>query len=398
MHWLSISHHRDWLQQEAEKLLAFGVGSPQQGLGAAWLDGSGHPDLTQAPQTWITSRMVHVYGLGHLMGIPGCRAIAARAMSGLTGRLRDETYRGWFHTADREGDKVGYDHAFVVLAGSTASIAGIEGGQALLEEALDIFETRFWDEDAGLIVDAVSPDFAVVDEYRGLNANMHGVEALLAAFDATGDRIWLDRAERIARFAVAQAANNQWRLPEHYDSAWRPQLELNADRKDDQFRPYGATPGHGMEWARLLLHLEATLASEDPMWLESARALYHRAVADGWDGAGFVYTTGWDGVPVTPDRFHWVAAEAIGAAATLAIRTGEDGYADDYARWWDNVAEHFIDTERGSWHHQLDPANRPSDTVWPGKPDLYHAFQATLIPRLPLAPSMAKAVAEGRLT
>jgi len=33
--------------------------------------------------------------------------------------------------------------------------------------------------------------------------------------------------------------------------------------------------------------------------------------------------------------------------------------------------------------------------VWPGKPDLYHAVQATLIPRLPLAPTMATALAKG---
>jgi hypothetical protein len=38
------------------------------------------------------------------------------------------------------------------------------------------------------------------------------------------------------------------------------------------------------------------------------------------------------------------------------------------------------------------------DTVWPGKPDLYHAVQATLIPRLPLAPSMATALINTTLT
>ena len=31
--------------------------------------------------------------------------------------------------------------------------------------------------------------------------------------------------------------------------------------------------------------------------------------------------------------------------------------------------------------------------MWPGKPDLYHAVQATLLPRLPLSPGLARAVA-----
>ena len=41
-------------------------------------------------------------------------------------------------------------------------------------------------------------------------------------------------------------------------------------------------------------------------------------------------------------------------------------------------------------------ANRPQATVWPGKPDLYHAFQATLLPGAPLAPGLAVA-AKGNL-
>ena len=59
------------------------------------------------------------------------------------------------------------------------------------------------------------------------------------------------------------------------------------------------------------------------------------------------------------------------------------GYAERY----------LFDRTYGSWHHQLDATNHVIETVWPGKPDLYHAVQATVIPRLPLAPSMATALA-----
>ena len=133
----------------------------------------------------------------------------------------------------------------------------------------------------------------------------------------------------------------------------------------------------------------------------AAQALFGQAVADGWavDGAdGFVYTTDWDGSPVVRDRMHWVAAEATAAAAALWARTGDSSYATSYERWWDYTDAHLIDRERGSWHHQLDAANRPIATVWPGKPDLYHAFQATLFPRLPLSPTLATALSRGLLT
>jgi mannose/cellobiose epimerase-like protein (N-acyl-D-glucosamine 2-epimerase family) len=39
-----------------------------------------------------------------------------------------------------------------------------------------------------------------------------------------------------------------------------------------------------------------------------------------------------------------------------------------------------LDKSCGSWYHQLDENNKLKSTVWPGKPDLYHAFQAMLIP------------------
>ena len=131
-------------------------------------------------------------------------------------------------------------------------------------------------------------------------------------------------------------------------------------------------------------------ATAAPDWLlESSIALFDRAAADGWavDGAdGFVYTTGWDGRPIVRDRMHWVVAEGFAAASALHTRTGERRYAERAETWWAYAERYLIDRERGSWHHQLDPDNRPIATVWPGKPDLYHAVQATLLPRLPLGP------------
>jgi len=116
------------------------------------------------------------------------------------------------------------------------------------------------------------------------------------------------------------------------------------------------------------------------------------------DGAdGFVYTVDWHGDPVVRERMHWVVAEATATAAALHTATGDASYAAWYARWWDHIAEVFIDHDLGSWRHELDARNRPGALVWDGKPDTYHAFQATLIPRLPLAPTLAAALRDGLL-
>ena len=389
------------LDAECNRLLDFGRHFPHPLGGAAWLDERGLPDLSRPVYTWITARMLHVYALGHLMGRPGDVDLAAQALDGLTGRLRDEANGGWVTSIDDAGEtpdeKACYTHAFVVLAASSGAVAGVSGSGELLTEALTVWDHRFFDGETGMFVDSWNRDFTKLDNYRGVNGNMHAVEALLAAADVTGDQLWRERALGIARrVALDFAQPHAWRIPEHLTPSWEPRLEHNRDRPDDQFQPYGATGGHGLEWSRLLLHLEASVADPPDWVLPAAEALFDRAVNDGWavDGAdGFVYTTDWDGNPVVRDRLHWVVAEAIAAAAALRARTGDDRYSDLAAIWWAYAERYLFDRTYGSWHHQLNASNQVIDTVWPGKPDLYHAVQATVIPRLPLAPSMATALA-----
>jgi mannose/cellobiose epimerase-like protein (N-acyl-D-glucosamine 2-epimerase family) len=252
-----------------------------------------------------------------------------------------------------------------------------------------------------MVVEEWDGNWSTLDAYRGVNANMHTVEALLAAANATQDDLLLQHALRIVTRVVHDLArSNQWRIPEHFDQDWQPLFEYNVDAPAHPFRPYGATIGHWLEWARLTLHLRAALGDgAAPDWmLDDARSLFDAAVREGWavDGApGFVYTVDWQGRPVVRERMHWVAAEATAAAAALHHATGETGYARWYQTWWDHIAEVFIDPDRGSWRHELDASNRPSAVVWEGKPDTYHALQATLIPRLPLTPAVAAAVGDG---
>lgn len=407
MTWSEEPAHTTLLAEEHDRLLDFGASAlVHPAGGAAWLDDRGGADLGRGVLTWITCRMVHVHSLATLTGRTGSAELARQLLDGLAGPLRDTGHGGWFHRLDADGrpdlaaGKSCYDHAFVLLATSSAAVAGIDGAEALLATAGDVFLERFWDDDAGRCRDHFSADWTGLDPYRGLNGSMHAVEAMLAVADATGDGAWRRRAARVAGFVVDLAASYDGRLPEHFDSDWTPLLDHNEDRPADPFKPYGATVGHGLEWSRLLLTLEAALPGSDDRLLPTARLLFDRAVGDGWDvdGApGFVYTTDWSGRPVVRDRMHWVVAEALAAAAALSRRTGEEQYDHWFARWWQYAEHHLVDRDAGSWHHQLDAHNRPAAGVWPGKPDLYHALQATLLPRLPLAPTITRAIADGAL-
>ena len=94
---------------------------------------------------------------------------------------------------------------------------------------------------------------------------------------------------------------------------------------------------------------------------------------------------------------HWVLCEALSAAAALHLVTGEGRFDDLYQAWWDYAAEFYIDPDGGSWWHELGADQRVSREVWTGKPDVFHALQATLVPRLPLSPVLAPALSRGLL-
>ncbi len=414
MMWLTTPAHARWLEAEGDRLLDFGRASRHRGGGFAWLDGDGRPDLERPVELWVTCRMTHVYALGDLMGRPGCASLVDHGVASLGDRLHDHVHGGWYARVGPDGptltDKTAYEHAFVVLAGASATAARRPGGRELLEEALRVLLEHFWDEEHGMVVEQWDESFSVLDGYRGVNANMHTVEALLTAADVLDDGSLRERARRILTRVVHElAAGSSWRIPEHFDDTWTPVLDYNEAEPAHPFRPYGATIGHWLEWARLALHLRAGLvahptddtADDTAAWLlHDARSLFAAAVAEGWavDGAdGFVYTVDWQGAPVVRERMHWVAAEGTAAAAALFAATGESSYADWYETWWRHVAEHFRDPARGSWHHELSPANAPSSTTWTGKPDIYHAFQATLLPRLPLSPMLPAALRDGLL-
>ena len=402
--WLNAPAHQQWLAAEGLRLLAFAKASKlPEGFGN--LDEKGCLPANAHAETMNTARMTHSFAMAHIQGLPGFAELVDHGVKALSGPLRDAEHGGWFAAPEhRDGntDKAAYLHAFVALAASSAVVAQRPGAQALLDDAIHIIDGHFWSEEEGAMRESFNRDWSEEESYRGANSNMHATEAFLALADVTDDNRWLIRAQRIVERVIhGHAAANDYLVVEHFDRDWQPLREYNHDNPADGFRPYGTTPGHGFEWARLILHLEAARVKAGmltPGWLASdAQKLFDHNCRHGWDvdGApGIVYTLDWDNRAVVRHRLHWTHCEASAAASVLLKRTGDAQYERWYRLFWEFCDSHFIDRESGSWRHELDPQNRPSADIWAGKPDLYHAWQAVLIPRLPLAPSMATALAQ----
>ena len=139
---IDTEENREFLRSGAQALLDFGRRFPSPGGGSYYLGDDGTPWKDRNRETWITSRMVHVYSIGAMLGDCGSAELAQAGLRGLTGELKDKKNGGWY--AGRTGDdgilegKHCYAHAFVMLAASSAMLAGTEGADELLKDALSL--------------------------------------------------------------------------------------------------------------------------------------------------------------------------------------------------------------------------------------------------------------------
>ncbi|TCV93883.1 mannose/cellobiose epimerase-like protein (N-acyl-D-glucosamine 2-epimerase family) [Luteibacter rhizovicinus] len=286
-----------------------------------------------------------------------------------SGKPEDETYHC-------------YGVAFVLLAYSCGVKAGITEAAAWMDETWDLFEKRYWDPAYGLYKDEADKHWNF-SGYRGQNANMHTCEAMIAAYEATGNDRYLDRALLLAdNMTQRQAKLGNGLIWEHYDIHWNVDWKYNLDNPKHLFRPWGFQPGHQTEWAKLLLMLDryTTKRGQSIDWLvPTAQHFFDKALAHAWDDehGGIAYGFSPEGDVCDDDKYFWVQAESLAAAALLHDRTGEPRYAVWYDRIWAYSWEHFVDHKYGAWYRILTRDNRKYDDEKSpaGKTD-YHTMGA----------------------
>lgn len=382
-HWISDPAHRAWLQAEAQAQFRFFRRSLRAGGGFAILAHDGTPIPGMAQELHSTTRMVHSYALGHCTGLHDAPEMIDAGMDFLWNVHRDGQHGGYVWAvkdgAVSDGVKLAYGHVFVLLAASSAKMAGHPDADRLLADVAEVLDRHYWDDSHGLFRDEFTRDWQPFSTYRGMNANMHGVEALLAAHEATGDGEYLSRAGRILDFLIGRMAPaHDWRIPEHYSESW--QVDAGY-RGNPMFRPAGTTPGHSFEFARLTLQHWDLSGRPDTDAPQRARALVTRAMADAWlPGGGLAYTLHHGGAVDMADRYWWPVTEAIGALQALMKADPRPGDEDWYRQLWRFADAHFIDHDHGGWFPEIDADGRPTVTQFHGKPDIYHSVQAAVLP------------------
>ncbi|MCK0139902.1 AGE family epimerase/isomerase [Aliiroseovarius sp. F47248L] len=392
-HQFRMKEHRDFLITDAQRQFAFFKTSLRPGGGFYVLGHDGAPLADTVQELHTTTRMTHSFALGKMAGLEGCDAVIDGGMDYLWEYHRDTDHGGYMWALDgnveHDDRKLAYGHMFVLLAGASAKLAGHPDADRLIDDVTAVLDQKFWEDDAGLFADEWNRDWSPFSTYRGMNANMHGVEALLTAYEATGRDRYLEQAAGVLQFFTGNIGPAEnWRLPEHYSQTWQIDRSYSGN---SMFRPAGTTPGHSFELARLLLQHWDLRGRPDDGSPDVAWALTERALTDAWDAekGGLFYTLDFNGAPAIRDRYWWPVTEAIGVLASFLKLGGSKMQSDWYARLWQFADIHFIDHERGGWYPEIDEADHPTVTQFNGKPDIYHAVQACLFPLTPHLSRMA---------
>ena len=129
-----------------------------------------------------------------------------------------------------------YGYAFVLLAYAAVHKNGLRDVADKIKATYDLLESRFWQAKYGLYADEISAEGKLSD-YRGQNANMHLCEAMILAYEATGDELYLQRALLLAEnISHRQASLSDGLVWEHYSTDFTPDWLYNKEDPKNLYR------------------------------------------------------------------------------------------------------------------------------------------------------------------
>ncbi len=317
----------------------------------------------------VQARQIFVYALAdRRRWHSGAAAIVERAFASMQrDYFRSDGRDGWVFSVTRDGNVVDptrdlYAHGFVLLAvASYVRSTGKREALALAHETLAFLDRDMATPPGGGYVERLP----VRDGLRRQNPHMHLFEALLALWECSGDRHFLERAGKlfdlfVERFFQAE----QGVLLEYFDAALRPASGSDAI----------VEPGHHFEWCWLLRRYERE--TNDGRVGPVVERLYGHAGRAGFDTDGLlVDELHPDGTIVKASRRLWPVTEAIKCDLAEALR-GRPGAEERAVALTNALYGRFLHpAPRGGWVDRLDRDGAPLGDFMPAT-SLYHLVGA----------------------
>jgi len=338
---------------------------PRGGVAEA-LDTSDRSVLDAAKTTLTQSRTV--FTLAHLHLATGNTSLlrAAREVHAfLDASLRDTD--GGYRFSEGAGENCrlrrAYDQSFALLALVTLRRADPQAvPRSRIEDLWAFIETVLVEPRTGGLWedDRMAEEGPAEGAVRSQNPHMHMLEALLQAYEMSGERIWLERALpllQIARDWLIDPATGAVR--EFVGPQLQPLESRDGVRRE---------PGHQYEWA-WLLHRYCDL-SGDGAWRSAAGRMVAFAERHGRRPEGPMAGAVFDGVdsdgrPIEDTHLLWPLTEAGKFYAALSVQTSDRAAAAKACAIANIVFDRYFpaaDSGRLHWVNRLDRAGR---VIWP---------------------------------
>jgi mannose-6-phosphate isomerase len=330
------------------------------------LDFEGRADRAASRRVRVQARQIYCFAKAAQMGwYPEGREIATKGIDYLLAKAKSPDGRpGFVHLLDPYGSAINfardtYDHAFVLLALSTAyqlnNDAQIRGEIESLRAFLD---TELRSPHGGFIegIPATLP--------RRQNPQMHLLEAMIATFDATGDLVYQNRAGELFGLFIANLYDPQGQvLGEYFEDDW------------SKIEPLCVEPGHQAEWVWLLRGFERITSCPTGRYRAGllASALRYRD-----DATGCLVDEGnADGSIRKFTRRLWPQTE-IAKAWIAQAEAGEQGAAEEARKALARLDRYYLrHPVRGGWYDQFDRDNRSLVDSIPAS-SFYHILCAVM--------------------
>ena len=324
----------------------------------------------------VVARQVFVFSHAHAAGLPRAGDAVELGITFLRDKARAAD-GGYAQRFALDGAVISdhrdlYDHAFVLLALSSAS--RLLPAAPLRQEALALLQylDGQFPHALGGYLESLPPALP-----RRQNPHMHLLEACLAAFEAFGDAVFLRRAGNIVRLFLDRFLDQtHGTLPELFDEALVPLRENGF---------YLAEPGHHCEWVWLFdwyQQLSSERGTADAATIADAK----RGLMSFVDRFGINPRLGtlYDEVSVSGEvHGHgsrlWPQTERLKAEV---LRPGADPAKIQAA--FTTLDRYLIPAPRGLWHERLDQTGHAPVEPAPAS-SLYHLTAGIMVSQQHLA-------------
>jgi len=303
----------------------------------------GRADAQAPRRIMVQARQIYCFAKAAQMGwYPQGREVALKGLDYLLTKAKSPDGKpGFVHVLTPEGAVLKplrdtYDHAFVLLA--LASVYALDRDaqiRAEIDALCHFLDTQLRSPNGGFLegLPASMP--------RRQNPHMHLFEAMIAAFDATHDNVFQNRAGDFFALFLANLYDKQKQLlGEYFEEDW------------SRIEPVSIEPGHQAEWAWLLKGFERITGCPTGRFrgelLASALRYCDEAtgcLVDEGDTAGNIKRH---------TRRLWPQTE-IAKAWIAQAEAGEAGAADEARMALARLERHYLcHPVAGGWHDQFD--------------------------------------------